>query len=68
MYGDESVFVAGLPVFAAAAQDYDVILRNGTVIDGTGRPPYKADVAIRGGYILSCRLVGRREGGRRVGR
>jgi len=34
-----------------AQTPYDVILRHGTVIDGTGAKAYKADVAIRGGYI-----------------
>ncbi|HWA35076.1 MAG TPA: hypothetical protein VG737_13135, partial [Cyclobacteriaceae bacterium] len=32
--------------FPAAAQVHDVIIRNGTVVDGTGDPRYKADVAI----------------------
>ena len=31
---------------------YDIILRNGSVIDGTGSKPYRADVAIRNGFIL----------------
>jgi len=31
---------------------YDVILRNGTVIDGTGHPGYRADVATRNGRIV----------------
>jgi N-acyl-D-amino-acid deacylase len=36
---------------AAQAQNYDILLRNGTVIDGTGAPSRRADVAIRKGYI-----------------
>ncbi|MBL8219092.1 MAG: hypothetical protein JNL62_07675, partial [Bryobacterales bacterium] len=35
----------------ATAQPFDVLLRNGTVIDGTGAKPYRADVAIRNGFI-----------------
>jgi len=31
------------------AQDFDVIIRNGTVYDGTGAEPRQADVAIRAG-------------------
>jgi N-acyl-D-aspartate/D-glutamate deacylase len=31
---------------------YDVVIRNGTVVDGTGRPGYVADVAIRGDHIV----------------
>jgi dihydroorotase/N-acyl-D-amino-acid deacylase len=38
---------------AARAQDvtYDLILRNGRIVDGTGSPWYRADVAIQGGEI-----------------
>ncbi|HHW18567.1 MAG TPA: D-aminoacylase [Firmicutes bacterium] len=32
---------------------FDLILRNGTVIDGTGRPGYKSDVGILGGRIAA---------------
>jgi N-acyl-D-amino-acid deacylase len=31
--------------------DYDIIIRNGTVVDGTGAPRIKADVAIKDGII-----------------
>lgn len=32
---------------------YDLVIRNGTVVDGTGAPPYKGDIAIRGGRIVA---------------
>lgn len=35
-----------------AAERYDVIVRGGRVVDGTGAPWYVADVAIRGGQIV----------------
>jgi N-acyl-D-amino-acid deacylase len=34
-------------------QNYDLIIRNGHVIDGTGSPWYGADVAIRDGHIAA---------------
>ena len=39
---------------AAAAQTpaYDLLLKNGRVVDGTGSPWYRADVAIRGDTIV----------------
>jgi dihydroorotase/N-acyl-D-amino-acid deacylase len=50
-----------LPVllFAAAAAPYDVVIRNGHVIDGTGSPWYAADIGIRDGKIAA---IGRLEG------
>jgi N-acyl-D-amino-acid deacylase len=35
------------------AQSYDLIIRNGHVIDGTGSPWYAADIAIREGHIAA---------------
>ena len=42
-----------LPIllFAAAAAPYDLVIRNGHVIDGTGSPWYSADIGIRAGKI-----------------
>jgi N-acyl-D-amino-acid deacylase len=45
-----------LPLLFAAsafAQPYDLIIRNGRIIDGTGSPWYAADIAIRDGKIAS---------------
>lgn len=49
--------LAVVPGFAvsdsAAAQSFDVLLRGGTVIDGTGEPGYRADVGINGDRIAA---------------
>ena len=37
---------------------YDLIIRNGTLIDGTGQPRFKADLAIRDGRIASIAAPG----------
>ncbi len=46
-------------LFAAVTQPYDLVLRNGRVIDGTGSPWYRADIGIRAGKIAA---IGRLEG------
>jgi dihydroorotase/N-acyl-D-amino-acid deacylase len=45
---------------SAAAQDYDLLIRNGRVVDGTGAPWWRADVAVRGDTIaaVATRLEG----------
>jgi len=35
------------------AQNYDLVIRNGHIIDGTGSPWYAADIAIRYGHIAA---------------
>lgn len=37
---------------APAADRYDLLIRNGRVVDGTGAPWYRADLAIRGDRIV----------------
>src|SRR6478672_9898845 len=32
---------------------YDLVIRNGTIVDGTGLPSYRADVAVNGNRIAA---------------
>ena len=36
---------------------YDIVIRNGTVVDGTGAAPFKADVAVQDGKIAKIGTV-----------
>ncbi len=38
---------------AASAADFDLVIRNARVIDGTGNPWFRADVAVKGGRIAA---------------
>ncbi len=50
------VAVVGCAV-ASIAADYDLVIRNGRVIDGTGNPARFADVAIKDGRIVAVGRV-----------
>jgi dihydroorotase/N-acyl-D-amino-acid deacylase len=52
-------FLLPILLFAAAANPYDIVIRNGRIIDGTGSPWYAGDVGIRAGRIAA---VGHLEG------
>lgn len=56
-----ALLVALLVPNPASAQGYDVVIRGGTVYDGSGRAPYVGDVAIRGDRIarIARRIPGR---------
>lgn len=40
-----------MPVAAGGAPQYDLLLRHGTIVDGTGRDRYRGDIGIRDGRI-----------------
>jgi N-acyl-D-amino-acid deacylase len=51
-----SLLAAAIVAAAAAAQPgapFDLLIRNGRVLDGTGNPWFPADVAVRGGRIAA---------------
>jgi N-acyl-D-amino-acid deacylase len=45
------------PAAHAQAVPYDLVIRNGHIIDGTGSPWYAGDIAIRGGRIAALRKL-----------
>ncbi len=48
-----AMLAAAMPACAAAAPSYDVVIRQGTIYDGTGGAPMVADVAIKGDRIAA---------------
>ena len=47
------LILIGLVITAAHAQQFDLLIRNGHVIDGTGSPWYGADIGITKGHIAA---------------
>ncbi|HVT91895.1 MAG TPA: D-aminoacylase [Bryobacteraceae bacterium] len=43
---------------ALNAQEYDIVIRHGRIIDGTGSPWYSGDIGIRGGRIADIGRLG----------
>ncbi len=43
----------GLAATGLAGQQYDLLIRNGRVLDGTGNPWYRADVAVTGDRVAA---------------
>ena len=56
------VLVVGFLTACAAPVQYDVILRNGSIYDGSGSSPYVGDLAMDGDLIVAVGDVGRAEG------
>ncbi len=47
------LFLMGLNLTGCATNDYDIIIRGGTVYDGSGEPPIQADIGIRSDTIAA---------------
>ena len=46
-----AISTAMLPLFAFAQESFDLLIKNGRIVDGTGTPWYEADVGIVGDRI-----------------
>jgi N-acyl-D-amino-acid deacylase len=58
--------LAGPPLAAQSAEPYDLILRGGTIYDGSGGKPFTGDVAIAGDRIVQVGNLGDTKGKREI--
>ncbi len=52
------IFLLALAPLHASSAPYDLIIRNGHIIDGTGSPWYSGDIGIRNGRIAAIGFLG----------
>jgi N-acyl-D-amino-acid deacylase len=52
-----SILLATTPLAASDPVQYDIVIRNGRVLDGAGNPWIRADVAIKDGRIAKVGLI-----------
>lgn len=63
---------SGLSVFwpgcrlEEAGNDYDLVIRQPLIFDGSGQPPFRADVGISGNYIKHIGKIGKNNGRRQI--
>jgi N-acyl-D-aspartate/D-glutamate deacylase len=48
-----AALAAALTMTNAAAEPYDIVIKGGTIVDGTGNPWFKGDLALRGDRIAA---------------
>lgn len=54
-----AILLSAVALALSSAADYDILIRNARVVDGTGNPWFRADVGIRDGRIAAVgRLTG----------
>jgi dihydroorotase/N-acyl-D-amino-acid deacylase len=58
MWRIAAALLLAAPLCQASAASYDLIIRNGHVIDGSGSPWYAADVAVKDGRIAAIGRLG----------
>jgi N-acyl-D-aspartate/D-glutamate deacylase len=50
--------ILSLGLLAQPSARYDLVIVNGSIVDGTGNPWYRADVGIRNGHIATIGAIG----------
>lgn len=50
------IFIAAIFLFSCAKFDYDLLIINGTIIDGSGSISYKADIGIIDDRIITMEI------------
>ncbi|HWB09786.1 MAG TPA: D-aminoacylase [Pirellulales bacterium] len=60
------VFCVACPAFAADEPPFDLVIRNGRIVDGSGNPWFYGDVAVRGDRLAAVGQIGQVEARRTI--
>src|SRR5262245_13210859 len=60
------VLLPALLASTLAAQDFDILIRNGLIVDGTGSPGFHGDLALKGGKVAAMGKLGNKTAGRTI--
>ena len=63
----QSFLLISLFVGVPAAQQFDILILNGKIVDGTGNPAFHGDIAIQAGRIAAMGKLADRTAGRTIG-
>jgi N-acyl-D-amino-acid deacylase len=66
MWSLVGILLAVVTAAPITAQSFDLLIRGGQVLDGTGNPAFTADVGVRGGEIVAVGRLGDATAGRVV--
>ena len=60
------LLAAWIALAFAAPQEFDLLIREGSIVDGTGNPSFRGDIAIKGGKIAAMGKIRAAKAGRAI--
>lgn len=60
------VLIAGMLLSSTQTKQYDLLIRNGRIVDGSGRAPYLADIAVKDDRIVAIGNLGQSTAARTI--
>src|SRR2546426_12067295 len=60
------LLAAWIALAFAAPQEFDLLIQGGSIVDGTGNPSFRGDIAIKGGKIAAMGKIRAAKAGRAI--